>query len=150
MIQFQGDRDFPLPPAEVWAKLSDPRFLVQCVPDVEKVHEADERHARWTLRPGFSFVRGTIDIDMQVADKVPDTSAKFVCRGKAIGSTNTVEAAFVLSPTETGTHLHWTAEVKELTGLLKMVPQGLIRGGAQKVLNDVWASVEARLTAPPA
>ena len=41
--------------------------------------------------------------------------------------------------------MHWIAEVKELGGLLKMVPQGLIRGAAQKVLDDAWTAVEAKL-----
>jgi hypothetical protein len=35
----------------------------------------------------------------------------------------------------------WRAEVKSLGGLLKMVPSGLIRGAAQKVIEDVWNGV---------
>ena len=35
MLQFEGDRDFTLAPADLWAKLTDARFLVQCIPDVD-------------------------------------------------------------------------------------------------------------------
>ena len=39
MLRFEGDRDFPHPPAELFAKLTDARFLASCIPDVEKVSE---------------------------------------------------------------------------------------------------------------
>ena len=37
MLRFEGDRDFRQAPAELWAKLTDARFLAQCIPDVETV-----------------------------------------------------------------------------------------------------------------
>jgi len=39
----------------------------------------------------------------------------------------------------------WTAEVTQLGGLLKMVPAGLIRGAAHKVIEDVWDGVAKKL-----
>jgi hypothetical protein len=35
--------------------------------------------------------------------------------------------------------------VKNLGGLLKMVPGGLIRGSANKVIEDVWTGVAQKL-----
>jgi carbon monoxide dehydrogenase subunit G len=61
-----------------------------------------------------------------------------------------VEATIALAPDGTGTRVRWTAEIKTLGGLLKMVPAGLIRGAAQKVVNDAWSAVEAKLNAPSA
>jgi len=49
---------------------------------------------------------------------------------------------------ETGTRVRWVAEVTHLGGLLKLVPQGLVRGAAEKVINDVWAVIEKRITEP--
>ncbi|HTU22715.1 MAG TPA: hypothetical protein VMG10_32040 [Gemmataceae bacterium] len=45
---------------------------------------------------------------------------------------------------------HWTAEFKTLFGLLKMVPSGSVRNSVQKVVNDAWTAVEAKLKAPVA
>jgi carbon monoxide dehydrogenase subunit G len=50
-----------------------------------------------------------------------------------------------LTPKDTGTHVHWKAEIKNLGGLLKAIPSGLIRGAAQKISADVWAEIEKRL-----
>ena len=33
MLHFEGDRDFPLSPVDLWGKLRDARFLVTCIPD---------------------------------------------------------------------------------------------------------------------
>jgi carbon monoxide dehydrogenase subunit G len=85
-----------------------------------------------------------------VVDAVAPSSARYVVASKGIGSTADVEATIALSPQANGSHVRWTAEVKTLGGLLKMVPAGLIRGAAQKVVNDAWAAVEAKLSAPGA
>ena len=145
MLKFEGDRDFALAPADLWAKLTDPRFLVRCLPDVETVKESDAEHAAVVLRPSFAFVRGTLDMTMHVVDPIPPTAARVLVHSKGIGSSSTVEATLALNATAGGTRVHWTAEIKELGGLLKLIPSGLIRGAAQKVINDAWNLIEAKL-----
>ena len=148
MVRFEGEKDFPQEPAELWAKLSDARFLVQCIPDVESVKVQESDRAELVLRPGFSFVRGTLDVTLRVVDALAPSSARYLFASKGIGSSSDVEATVALVPQGTGTRVRWTAEVKALGGLLKMVPAGLIRGAAQKVVNDAWSAVEAKLAAP--
>jgi carbon monoxide dehydrogenase subunit G len=157
MLRFEGDHDFPQPPADLFAKLSDARFLVSCIPDVEKISEQESDRAVFTVRPGLAFARGTLEVTLRIVDKAPPASARMVMTSKGVGSSSTVEAALGLAPHPNppppaggghgggGTRMHWIAEVKDLGGLLKMVPQGLIRGAAQKVLNDAWTAVEAQL-----
>src|SRR5262245_29732995 len=126
MIQFEGDRDFAPQPAELFARLSDARFLVKCIPDVESVAKSEPAEAVCTIRPGFAFVRGTLELTIRVAEAVPDTSVKLLLNSKGIGNTSAVEALLTLAPQGAGTRVHWQAQVKEMTGLLKMVPQGLV------------------------
>ncbi len=149
MLRFEGDRDLPLPQSEVYARLTDTHFLVQCIPDVESVTQEEADQASLVLRPGFAFVRGTLEVTLQVVDVVPPTSARVLVHSKGIGSSADVEATLNLAPEGNGTRVHWVAEVKELGGLLKMVPGGLIRGAAQKVIEDAWTAVAAKLAAPP-
>jgi len=147
MVRFEGEKDFPQAPAELWAKLTDVRFLVRCLPDVESVKEVEADHAVLVLRPGFSFVRGTLDMTLRVVDAV-EPAARYVVVSKGIGSSADVEATVVLAPQDTGTRVRWAVEIKTLGGLLKMVPAGLIRGAAQKVVHDAWSAIEAKLNAP--
>jgi uncharacterized protein len=148
MVHFEGEKDFAKPAAEIWEKLSDARFVVQCIPDVEQVKEAAADHAVLVLRPGFSFVRGTLEATLRVVDRVAPTAARYLIANKGIGSSADVDATVALTSQGNGTRVRWTAEVKSLGGLLKMVPSGLIRGAAQKVVNDAWSAVEAKLNAP--
>jgi carbon monoxide dehydrogenase subunit G len=153
MLRFEGDQDLTPPPAELWAKLSDARFLVRCVPGVETVTQQEPTRATFVLRPGLSFARGTLEVTMQVAEAVPGQSAKYLLHSKGIGSTSDVEASLAIQPRETGSRVHWVAEIKQLGGLLKAVPGGLIQAAAKKVVSDAWAAVENQLrqeTAPPA
>jgi carbon monoxide dehydrogenase subunit G len=147
MQHFEGTRDFAQPPSEVWSKLTDARFLAQCLPGVESLNQADADAAECVLRPGFSFVRGTLELSLRVTERVKDVTAHILTHAKGIGSTSTVEAALRFAPQGNGTHLQWEADIKELGGLLKAVPQGLVRASAQKVIADAWAAVEVRLAA---
>lgn len=144
MLRFEGNREFAQRAEELFAKLTDARFLVTCVPDVETISEVQADHASVVVRPGLSFVRGTLQLDARVTEASAPTSARIEVKTKGIGSNSTVEAQLTFTPQETGTRIHWLAEVKELGGLLKMVPSGLIRGAADKVINDVWTRIESQ------
>ncbi len=147
MIRFEGDRTIARPLDEVYAKLTDARFLVQCIPDVESVGTQEVDHLTMVLRPSLAFVRGTLDVDLRIVDVVAATSARVVIQSKGIGSSSTMEATMQFSAQGKDTLVHWAAEVKELGGLLKMIPPGLIRGAAQKVITDAWATVETKVVA---
>ena len=147
MLQFEGDQEFTQPCSHVFAKLSDARFLLECVPGVEAVSKAEASEAICTIRPGFTFVRGTLELTLQVLERTPGTRIKVLARAKGLGSGNDVEGTLDLSPASGGTRLHWSAEAKNFTGLLKLVPAGLMQGAAQKVIADVWNEVEKRLVA---
>jgi carbon monoxide dehydrogenase subunit G len=129
----------------VWDKLSDARFLAGCVPGAEAVQQAERDKALCTIRPGFSFVRGTLELTLQVAEAVPDQSIRLLVHTKGIGSTSDVQADLTLAPQAAGTLLHWTIDIRSLGGLLKAVPQGLVKAAAQKVVADALATVETRL-----
>lgn len=145
MLRFEGGREFPQPPAEVYGRLTDPHFLSECVPDVESVTEMGPSHANLVLRPKFGFMRGTLEVVLRVVGAAPPDSVRLLLEGKGIGSTSRIGAELNFTPQGGGTLVHWAAEVKELGGLLKMVPAGLVRGAAEKVVGDAWAKVEAQL-----
>ncbi len=145
MLHFEGDQDLAQPPSAVWSKLSDARFLVSCIPGVESIASAEPGSAQCTLRPGFAFVRGTLELVLSVTPAVPNQSVQLLLQTKGIGSTSEVEAGLILAPQGDGTRLHWVADIKSLGGLLKAVPQGLIKAAAQKVIADALAAVQAKL-----
>lgn len=145
MLHFEGDKRFAHPLSHVWQKLTDASFLVACVPGVQSISRSERRIAGCSLKPGFAFVRGTLDVTLEIAETTGEESAKYVVQSKGIGSGSQVEAILQFSADETGTSVNWKADVKEVTGLLKAVPQGLVKASAQKVIADLWNEVEAKL-----
>jgi carbon monoxide dehydrogenase subunit G len=145
MLKFEGDKDFQQPQAVVWRKLSDARFLAQCIPGVESISQAEPARLACTLRPGFAFVRGTLDLSLTVTDAVSESSVRIVALAKGIGSSSEVEATLTLAEQPAGTRMHWQIEIKNLGGLLKAVPQGLVKAAAQKVIADALTAVDMQL-----
>ena len=148
MQRFEGERTFAMPAAELWPKLSDAAFLARCVPDATPKGEPERDRAQYTVRPGFSFARGTLDVTMEILERREPDTVRFRLTSKGIGSSSVVESALTLVPQDAGTKVNWNAEVTQLGGLLKMVPAGLIRGAAQKVIDDVWDGIAKQLANP--
>jgi carbon monoxide dehydrogenase subunit G len=145
MLQFEGDTDFTQAPAIVWSKLSDIHFVAECIPDVESTTFKEPDTAVVTIRPGFSFVRGTLEVEIKLADRVENEWMRVLGHGKGIGSSNDVEIRFDLASQGAGTRVHWKADVTNLGGLLKMMPKGLLQAAAQQVIGDIWATVRNQM-----
>jgi carbon monoxide dehydrogenase subunit G len=145
-MQFKGEVNLAPRPEQAWTRLSDVRFLVQCIPGAEKISEATETRAVCVLRPGFAFVRGTLEVVIQRSSADADKKQLgFTVTSKGVGSSSEVVSVMDLAEHEGGTRVHWSADIQKLGGLLKAVPAGLIRGAAQKTIGDVWARVTTRL-----
>lgn len=145
MLHFEGDTDFTQPNALVWSKLSDLRFLTSCIPDAESITHNPDGSATCILRPGFSFIRGTLEVTARITEAIEGQPLRIRADGKGIGSSNEVELALHFVEKDGGTRIHWTADVTKLGGLLKAMPQGLLKGAAQKVIGDVWEQVKKKL-----
>lgn len=149
MISFEGQKSFPLAIGDVAARLSDAGYLAHCLPDAV-VAEATPDKAAWKLKPRLSFFTGSLGVEMIATARAAGQSVAFRVFAKGIGASSTVLTALIFQQQPGGgTTVQWTGELTEVTGLLKMVPKGLLQATAQKVIEDVWAAVEAKLNEAP-
>ena len=145
MIAFDGAETFPLPLAEVFAKLGNAGFLAGCLPDTEVVRATPDE-AEWKSRPKLAFLSGVIDTTAKVTERQSDRLLKYALTTKAVGSGSTVEASLAFEPTpDNGTVVRWSGTITSFSGLLKLAPKGLIQATATKVIADVWLAVRAKL-----
>jgi carbon monoxide dehydrogenase subunit G len=128
MLHFEGEREFPLASIDLWAKLRDARFLVTCIPDATVLGEPERDRAACSVRPGFAFIGASLDTTAAIVDAKEPTEVRFLLSSKGIGTSSEVEASLSIAATDGGARVHWSADVKQLGGLLKAVPGGLIRG----------------------
>lgn len=143
-MQFQGERTIKAPLDTLYSRLADAEFLVACIPDASPTGPATADTAMCSVRPNFSFARGSLDVVITVTSRQPNAASKFLLASKGIGSSADVEASLAFTPEGETTKIIWAATIVKLGGLLKMVPAGLIRGAAQKVIDDVWAGIEVK------
>ncbi len=144
MIAFAGDRSFPQSVPAVGERLSDVCWLVGTLPDVQ-VTDATPGRAAWRMKPKLSFVTGHLDTVMERTEHRAGEAVGFRVVTKAIGASSTVIVRLAFHAAEAGTRVAWTGELVEVTGLLKMVPKGLLQATAEKVIEDVWSAVAARM-----
>ncbi len=147
MLRFEGEREFPISPDALFAKLRDAAFLVTCIPEATVEGQPTLDQAACNIRPGFACVRGTLKVSMAIVDAVKPTSFKLLLQSKGIGTASEVESVLTIAATEAGgARVHWSADVTRLAGLLTAVPAGLIRGAAQKTIEDIWTEIAAKVS----
>lgn len=147
MLTFDGERSFSLPPEALWPKLSDASFLVHCIPDGTIVGTPTRTHAECNVRPGLSFLGGSLDSTIDILDGVEPSSVRIQLGSKGIGTSSDVVVVLGIEKKDEGSWIRYHAEVVRLGGLLKAIPSGLIRGAAQKIIEQVWENVARNLDA---
>jgi carbon monoxide dehydrogenase subunit G len=150
MISLQGSESVHSPPTNVWQAVSDARFLVNCIPGLESVTKADPTAAACRVRPEFTFVRGTLELEIQIEPRLSDRSVRLAIAGRGVGASLRVEAGLTVTHAGDDAQVAWSAQVTEVGGLLKLVSSGLLHGAATKVVGEMLRTARQRLESPPA
>lgn len=145
MHTFQGDQALPMAAPELWQRLRDPAFLVQCLPDAVPEGTTAPERATFSVQPNLGFVRGRLDVVLQLVEAKEPTVVHWHLSSKSVAASSEADIVLTLTPQANGSSVHWQATITQLGGLLRMVPGGLIRGAAQKVIGDVWNNVAQKL-----
>ena len=146
-MQLRGEEQFSLPPEGVWERLVDLNFMAQAVPDLVRVEKAEPNHLVCRVRPGFSFLSGSLTLTFDLVAQQPAESATYRVHGKGVGASVLVETVVRLAAQAGGTQLTWTSDILERGGLLKPIGTSLIQAAANKITADVWAEFRRGLDA---
>jgi carbon monoxide dehydrogenase subunit G len=146
MLNLSGDEKFEQPPEILWQSLARPDFLCRCFPDVDRVVKSDERTAAVVVRPGFSFVRGTLDVSFDFAELDPPRLARVRIHVKGVGSSAELAMQLDIAAVDGGSVVRWRLDAVQFGGLLKAVSMGLVLAAAQKVAADTWGNIRKQLS----
>lgn len=145
-MEFSGEESFSHSREELYAKLTDLEFMSKTFPGLQRVEKLEDKLMVCKLKPGFSFVSGTLTNTMEIVGENPPESVDVNVKGKGIGASVNVRIEIKMTPEDNGgTLLAWQAKVTELGGLLKPVPRPLIEAAAGKVVADTWSSFRKQL-----
>jgi carbon monoxide dehydrogenase subunit G len=157
-LEFGGVEEFAAAAARVFAVVTDFDVLARVLPDVESSERVDANTLRCVVRPGFSFLRGKLNVTIVRQDAAGGDSltAQYRVESKAIGvqivveTSLRVEAVVDASEAASGpagerSKLHWQATVVERKGLVAAVSASLLRAAAEKVIQATWQRLGAEL-----
>ena len=105
----------------------------------------DDHTLKCVIKPGFSFLRGTMRTTIQLGECKPDRQATMNVEAAGIGVGMVIASQLNIEPEGTGSRLIWQARIEQRKGLLAAVSPSLIRGAADQVIRHTWSAVRRKL-----
>jgi carbon monoxide dehydrogenase subunit G len=143
--EFGGQERFSASPEKLFELLTNLDAMTGTIPDLVSSEKVDERTMKCVVRPGFSFLRGTMRLTIVLSDAIKPSSAAMSVAAQGIGSSMNVVSQLEISPEENGSRLDWTASIQERKGLISAVSPGLIKAAADQVIRHAWGQVRQQL-----
>ena len=145
-IKFGGEFEIKRTPEEVYDFLTDPNRFAPLLPDFQSVTVQDATHFSVKVNVGISYIKGTADVKMELAQADRPTNAQYKGQGSVAGGNVSITAGFGLSPTARGTKVAWQGEA-QIFGRLTSVAGGLLeplgRKNVQKLIDGLQAALAA-------
>jgi carbon monoxide dehydrogenase subunit G len=144
-IELAGTELFAAPREAVFDLLADLDQLAANIPDLESSQRVDEQTLACVVRPGFSFMRGRVNLTIRVAEVRRPEAARMETQMKGIGQAMQAESAIALQPTPEGCQLDWKVQVWELKGLIATVSPSLVKAAAERIVVQSYAKIRENL-----
>jgi carbon monoxide dehydrogenase subunit G len=143
--EFGGEESFAAAPERLYAVLTDLDTLAATIPDLVSSQRPDERTLKCVVKPGLSFLRGTLKLTITLADLQPGESAAMQVDAQGIGVAMQIVSQLRIAAQDTGSRLTWSARVERMTGLVATISPALVRAAADRTIRHAWQQVHTRL-----
>jgi len=129
-----------------YAFATDPAKITTIFPDVQDVKIIDSEAFELKTKIGISFIKGTMDVKGNIAEKIPSKFVKLKAKANGLGSSIDLESGFSMDDdTNGGTVVKWTADAI-IGGLIARVGSRLIDSAAQKYIEQIITSLKQKLS----
>jgi len=129
-----------------YAFATDPAKITTIFPDVQDVKIIDSETFELKTKIGISFIKGTMDVKGNIAEKIPSKFVKLKAKANGLGSSIDLESGFSMDDgTNGGTVVKWTADAI-IGGLIARVGSRLIDSAAQKYIEQIITSLKQKLS----
>ncbi len=145
-IKFGGEFEVKRTAEEVYDFLTDPNRFAPLLPDFQSVTVQDATHFNVKVNVGISYIKGTADVKMELAQADRPKNAQYKGQGRVAGGNASIVAGFNLSQVDGGTKVVWQGEA-QIFGRLTSVAGGLLeplgRKNVQKLIDGLQAALAA-------
>jgi carbon monoxide dehydrogenase subunit G len=143
-IKIGGEFEVPRKPEEVYAFLTDPNKFCPLLPDYQGMSVQDATHFNVKVSVGISYIKGTADVKMELAEADRPRRALYKGQGSVAGGNVTMTAGFDLTPAGAGTKVVWQGEAN-IFGRLTSVAGGLLEPLGKKQVQKLIDGLQAAL-----
>src|SRR5882724_11164813 len=143
-IKFGGEFEVPRKPEEVYDFLTDPEKFGPLLPDFQGMTMQDDKHFTVKVNVGISYIKGTAEVKMELAQAERPQRAQYKGQGSMAGGNVSLVAGFDLAPTAAGTKVAWQGEA-QIFGKLASVAGGLLEPLGKKNLQKLIGGLQAAL-----
>lgn len=144
-LVFGGQESFQASPERLFALLTDLDQMQHIIPDLKSSELVDQHTLKCVVRPGFSFLRGTMNLTISIEESQPHERATMQIAARGIGAQMQIVSRLQIAPQQNGSQLDWQAEVTQLKGLVSTVSPALVRAAADQVIRHAWTQVRRHL-----
>lgn len=143
--EFGGEEQFAASPERLFQLLTDLDALADTIPDLVSAERPDARTLKCVVRPGFSFLRGTLKLSIELSDAQPPSRATMHVAAQGIGVSLRLSSSFEILADGGNSLLKWQATIDQMTGLIATISPALVRAAAEQTVHHAWQQVRARL-----
>jgi uncharacterized protein len=135
-MHFEGTIDVPVAPSRFYAFVTAPEKIISILPEVEESRITDRDHFFVKANVGMSYIKGTVSMNFEFAEKRKDSFVKMVGSGQGVQSSIDLTMEIALEASTSGTRASWKADAK-VGGLLASVGNRLLNAAAEKYINQM-------------
>ncbi len=101
-IKFSGEFEVKKKPEEVYDFLTDPNRFAPLLPEFQSLLVQDSTHFAVKVKVGISYIKGSADVKMELAESDRPRRAQYKGQGAVGGGNVTMVAGFDLAPSAGG------------------------------------------------
>jgi len=143
-IKFGGEFEVQKKTEEVYDFLTDPKKFGPLLPDFQSMTVQDSNHFTVKLNVGISYIKGTADVKMELAQADRPQRAQYKGQGSVAGGNVSLVAGFDLVPAGAGTKVAWQGEA-QIFGRLASIAGGLLEPLGKKNVQKLIDGLQAAL-----
>lgn len=145
-VQLEGRFVLPAPVDKVWAYMSDPSKVVECVPGIQNYTVGENKRVSATVQVSIGFIRGKFQTSTRVVKEDPaNHSAALELSGSGAGSGFNALVNIGVAAAGADSELAWDASVN-ISGPLGGLAKPLVEGNVKKIIGQLFDCVKAKLS----
>lgn len=144
-IKFNGEFEVKRTPEEVYDFLTDPGKFAPLLPEYQGMSVQDPTHFTVKVNVGISYIKGTADVKMELAQAERPNRAQYKGNGSVAGGNVSLIAGFDLAAANGGTKVNWQGEA-QVFGRLTSVAGGLLEPLGKKQVQKLIGGLQTALS----